>query len=231
MDGNLLFAAGVQYLLLLLAVSVHESAHAWMADLCGDPTARKLGRVSLNPFPHLDLFGTALLPALLLAFGVPTLFGWGRPAPVVAESLKNPYRDGIRVAAAGPVANLLLAFLATVALLVAIHALGPDARQAGYLTLIHNTEKAAGMAGFPLMFTLVNMAVLNAFLAVFNLIPLPPLDGGQIALHLFPPDWAARLAVVRPYGFMIGMTLALSGVVTLFLLPFYGFLSVLIQYL
>lgn len=231
MGGQLAFAAGVQYLLLLLAISVRESARAWTADRLGDPTARSQGRVSLNPLRHLELFGSVLLPMLLLAFGAP-LFGWGRPAPVAGQGLRHPYRDGLLVAFTGPAANFLLALLATFGLAVAVALHGADGRQAALralLPLVPTSGVAEGLSSFPLMFTLVRMATINAYLGVFHLMPFPPLDGGQIALHLLPPDWAEKLAAVRPIGFMIGMALAVLGVVTLVLLPFYGILSVLIQ--
>jgi Zn-dependent protease len=221
-----LFSAVVQLLLLWLAVTVHESAHAWTASLCGDPTARGLGRASLNPLRHLDLLGSLLFPGMLLIFGWP-VFGWGRPAPVVEENLRRPGRDGVLVMAAGPLANLLVVGLATVALVVTVRTLGPEARQAALVALLHGPG-AEHMGAFPVMFTLVRLASVNALVAAFNLIPLPPLDGGQIALHLLPPDWAARLAAVRPYGFMIGV-LAAVGLVPFLLLPFYGILGLVIN--
>jgi Zn-dependent protease len=230
MRADLVFTGAVEILLLLLAISVHESAHAWVAERCGDSTGRMLGRVSLNPLRHFDPFGSLLLPLLQVAFQAP-VFGWGRPSPVLPQNFRDPYRAGLLVAAAGPFANGVLAAVATVALGIAVHALGPDARRAAYWTLVQQTDQAIDLPGFPLVFTLVRMATINAFLVVFNLIPLPPLDGGQIVLHLLPADWAARLAAVRPYGFIIGIALAVFGVVTLLLLPFYGVLSVVIQLL
>ncbi len=229
MNTDLVFAGAIEILLLLLAVSAHESAHAWVADRCGDPTARSLGRVSLNPLRHLDPFGSVILPLLQAVFRAP-VFGWGRPAPVLAQNLRNPYRDGLLVAAAGPVANGLLAALATVGVGIAVHGLGPEARRAAFWTLIQQTDGASGLSDFPVMFTLVRMATINAFLVVFNLIPLPPLDGGQIAVQLLPPDWGERLAGLRPYGLIISMILAVLGVVTLLLLPFYGLLSLVIHF-
>jgi len=227
MSPNVLFAALIQLLLLWLAISVHESAHAWTADLCGDPTARTLGRATLNPLRHLDLLGSLLFPALLLTAGWP-LFGWGRPAPVLEGKLRRPGRDGVLVMAAGSLANLAVLGVATVAIVVMVRVLGPEARRAALLTLLHQPG-AEHLASFPVMFTLVRLASVNALVAAFNLIPLPPLDGGQIALHLLPPDWAARLAAVRPYGFMIGV-LAAVGLVPFLLLPFYGFLGLVINF-
>lgn len=226
MTPNPVFIAAVQLLLLLLAVSVHGAAQAWMAALCGDPTASGLGGTSLNPLRHFDVMGSLLFPALLLAFGFP-VFGWGRPLPVVDANLRRAGWDGIRVALAGPAANLLLSGAAVVALIVSIHALGGDARQAALGSLIYSPG-AEKLAAFPIMFFLVRMAATNTFVAAFQLVPLPPLDGGQIALRLLPPDWAERLAATRPYGFIIGVPagLALS---LLLAVPFYGLLAVVIN--
>ncbi|HEX9669347.1 MAG TPA: site-2 protease family protein [Thermoanaerobaculia bacterium] len=229
-DPNALFTAAVQLLLLLLAVSAHEAAHAWAADLCGDPTPRTLGRLTLNPLRHLDPFGSVVLPVMLLLVGAP-VFGWGRRPPILEKNLRRPRRDGSLVDLAGPAANLVLAALATLALAVALQLLPAAAREAAFLTLFQRAREAGTMAGFPLVFTLVRMATINAFLAVFNLIPLPPLDAGQLALRFLPYDWAVRLAAVRPYGFMIGTALAVSGVVPALLFPFYGLLVVVIRFL
>jgi len=204
MTSTTLFTGAVQLLVLLLAVSVHEAAHAWTAQRRGDSTAALLGRATLSPLAHLDLLGSLLLPLLLIAFGLP-VFGWGRPTPVVTQNLRRGERDDLLVTAAGSVANATLAVVATIALAVAARHLGPDARQAAYLTLIHDFPRAGALAGFPVMFTLVQMAYVNAFLVLFNLIPLPPLDGGQIALHLLPADWAAKYASLRPYGILVGI--------------------------
>jgi Zn-dependent protease len=223
---NLVFIAAVQLLLLLFAVSLHGAAQAWMAALCGDPTASQLGGTSLNPLRHFEVMGSLMFPALLLAFGFP-LFGWGRPLPVVDANLRRPGWDGILVALAGPAANLLLSAAATVALIVGVHVLGAEARQAAFASLT-NPLGADKLGSFPVMFTLVRMASINACVAAFQLIPLPPLDGGQIALRLLPPDWAARLAAIRPYGFIIGVPAGLA-LTLLLLFPFYGLLAVVIN--
>jgi Zn-dependent protease len=228
MTPNLVFIAAVQLLLLLLAVSVHGAAQAWMAARCGDPTASGLGATSLNPLRHFDVLGSLLFPALLMAFPFP-VFGWGRPLPVVDANLRRPGWDGILVAVAGPAANLLLCAAASVALIVSVHVLGEEARLTAYASLTYPLGAPEKLgASFPIMFTLLRMASINACVAAFQLLPLPPLDGGQIALRLLPPDWAARLAAVRPYGFIIGAPagLALSF---LLLLPFYGLLAVAIN--
>jgi len=237
MDTNILFIRGVQYLLLLLGISVHEATHAWMAARRGDPTAAVLGRVSLNPLRHLDPVGSVLLPFLLLAFGPlfawPVfgwpVFGWGRPTPVVVKNLKNPWRDDIVITASGAAANLLLALLATVGLSIAVHQLGQEARQAAYLTLLQQLGPAGRLAGFPVVFTLVQAAYVNAFLALFHLLPFPPLDGGQIALALLPSDWAEKYAALRPYGFSMGIFLGVCGFLSLLLLPFAVVLNLVTQ--
>jgi Zn-dependent protease len=226
MTPNLVFITAVQLLLLLFAVSLHGAAQAWMAALCGDPTASQAGGTSLNPLRHFEVMGSLMFPALLLAFGFP-VFGWGRPLPMVDANLRRPGWDGILVALAGPAANLLLSAAATVALIVAVHVLGEEARQAAFAVVTRPLE-ADKLASFPVVFTLVRMASINACVAAFQLIPLPPLDGGQIALRLLPPDWAARLAAVRPYGFIIGVPAGLA-LTLLLLLPFYGLLAVVIN--
>ena len=228
MTPNLLFTAAVQLLLLLLAVSVHGAAQATAAAWCGDPTASQLGGASLNPLHHFDLLGSLMFPALLVAFAFP-VFGWGRPVPVVDENLRRPGWDGILVALAGPGANLLLGAAAAVALLVGVHGLGADAREMALASLTYPLGAPAKLGpSFALTYTLVRMIGINACVAIFQLLPLPPLDGGQIALRLLPPDWAARLAAIRPYGFIIGVPAGLALVWPLLLL-FYGLLAVVIH--
>ena len=228
MDAQRLFAGGVEYLLLLLFLSAREAFKARTAELCGDSTGRLLGRVSLNPLRHLELVGSIVLPLLLLFLGAP-VFGWGRPVPVLEKNLREPYRDGLLIAAAGPFCSFVLGFLGVVALLVAVRVTGPAGEEAAQWALFHQWTHA-GAPHFPLMFTLTGLVAVNTFLTVFHLIPLPPLDGGRIALHLLPPDWAAKLAAIRPIGFMIGMALALLMLGALVLPLLFGILSVLIQF-
>ncbi len=228
MDGTVLFTGAVQYLILLLGISLHEASHAWLAARRGDPTASLLGRASLNPLRHLDPLGSVLLPALLLAFGVP-VFGWGRPTPVVVKNLKDPWRDDLQVTAAGSLANLLLALAATVGLVIAVHSLGPPAREAANSTLLRQFPQAAHLAGFPIVFTLVQAVYINGLLALFNLIPLPPLDGGQIVLLLLPVDWAEKWEKLKPYGFLIAIFLGVSPVLNLLMLPLVVVLTLVIR--
>ena len=207
----------VEILILLFAVSAHEAAHAWTADRCGDSTARQLGRVTLNPFRHLDPFGSILLPLILFVAGAP-VFGWARPTPVLTRNLRRPRRDSILVTAAGPLANLAISVVSAVLLAVVVRVL-PDGRDAATVALQMNFFREAGTAlppsNFPLFFTLVQLSYLNGFLAIFNLVPIPPLDGGQILIDLMPPDWAQKFAALRPFGFMIVMGLGMFGLLSL----------------
>jgi len=230
-DAQRIFAGGMEYLLLLVSLSAREAFKAWTAERCGDSTARLLGRVSLNPFRHLELVGSLILPVVLLLFGAP-VFGWGRPVPVLEKNLREPYRAGLLIAAAGPFCSFVIGLLGTVALLSAVRITGQPGVQAAdgsILALLHQWDHAE-TPHFPLMFTLTALVTINGFLTVFHLIPLPPLDGGRIALHLLPPDWAAKLAAIRPSGFMIGMLLALLVVGVLVLPLLFGILSVLIHF-
>jgi Zn-dependent protease len=207
----------VEILILLFAISAHESAHAWMADRCGDPTARQLGRVTLNPFRHLDPFGSLLLPLILFVAGAP-MFGWARPTPVVTRNLRRPRRDGILVSAAGPLSNLAISLASALLLAVAVRVL-PGGRETASVALQMNFFRdggaAIGLANFPFLFTLVQLSYLNGFLAIFNLVPIPPLDGGQILTDLMPYDWAQKFAALRPFGFMIVMGLGMFGLLSL----------------
>lgn len=229
MDSQRVFATAVAYLVLLLSLSAREAFKAWTAEICGDSTARVLGRVSLNPIRHLDIVGSLILPAVLLAFGAP-VFGWGRPVPVFEKNLRDPYRGGLLVAAAGPFCSFTIGLLSALALLIAVRVTGTAGKDAATWALFHLWDKAVGAPHFPLMFTLTGLVTVNAFLTVFHLIPLPPLDGGRLAVYLLPQDWAEKLAAIRPTGFMIGMALALFVVAALVLPLFFGILSVLIQF-
>lgn len=167
----------------LLAITLHEAAHGYVAHLLGDDTAWRLGRVTLNPLKHIDPFGTVVLPALLLLTRAPFLFGYAKPVPVQFRSLRHPRRDMVWVAAAGPGMNILLASIA--ALLFHL---------VGYLPL----EASEWIAQ-----NLVNAIELNVILAVFNMIPLPPLDGGRVAVGLLPNALARPLASLERYGMLI----------------------------
>lgn len=185
----------ISFIVLLFSLTVHEAAHAITADRLGDPTARLLGRVSLNPMVHADLVGTVLFPLVAIATGVP-LIGWAKPVPVVARNLRSPRRDFVLVAAAGPVSNIVLAFLAAAALSV----LSVSPMTIGEPNLSVPTA------------TLLSRAVrINVLLAVFNLLPIPPLDGGNVVRGLLPPALVRPFDALRPYGFLVLYALMLTG--------------------
>jgi Zn-dependent protease len=170
-----------QLIAFLFAISVHESAHAWMANRQGDPTARMLGRITLNPIKHIDPFGTVLLPLIAMLTHLPVI-GWAKPTPVDPRNFKNPVRDDILTSVAGPVSNFIVATGATL-LLIAIEVVAPGGRG-----LVRGT-----ISGFlqessltPIALLLYQFVVINVLLAVFNLVPVPPLDGSHVLRHILP---------------------------------------------
>ncbi|MDH3254256.1 MAG: site-2 protease family protein [Acidobacteriota bacterium] len=228
MNSNIILPALMQFLIVLLGISFHEAAHGWTAMRCGDATAWEAGRVSLNPMRHLDIFGSVLVPAVLAFSGGP-VFGWGRPTPVRVDRLANPQKDHLLVTLAGPLSNLLLAAIGLVFLAVSLGVLGTGAAETATSSLIRDFDKAALSPSFPLIFTCVQFAFLNGFLALFNLLPIPPLDGGQLVLHLLPPEWAARYSALRPYGFMIVLGLAILNVLVVLVVPVYIVIALVIS--
>jgi Zn-dependent protease len=191
----LLYTISIWLLPAVIAITFHEAAHGFAAHRFGDDTAWQLGRVTFNPLKHIDPVGTVLLPGLLLYFHSPFLFGYAKPVPVNFRALRNPRRDMVWVAAAGPGINIVLALMAA----LSFHIVGylPD-------------TTARWVAE-----NLKNALIINVILAILHLLPLPPLDGGRIAVGLLPDALAAPLARLEPYGMMI-----LIGV--LFILPMIG---------
>ena len=189
------FNISIWVLPVLLAITLHEAAHAFVAWKLGDDTAYVQGRVTINPINHIDPIGTFFLPGLLLLTGSPFLFGWARPVPVDFNRLRNPRRDMVLVALAGPGSNLLLALLAA----ASIHLL---------TFLSGDVYQWVGL-------NLVNAVRINLLLCVFNMLPIPPLDGGRVAVGLLPGALGRRLARLE----RLGMVIILAGV---FILPWIG---------
>jgi Zn-dependent protease len=178
---------------LLFAITVHEVAHGWMAKQFGDPTAQRLGRLTLNPLKHIDPLGTVVVPLVLLLLGG-FIFGWAKPVPVTWQNLRHPKRDMAIVAAAGPGANLVMALFWAV-----IARLGVELGVTSW-------------AGLP-MFKMGQFGIeINAVLMVLNLLPIPPLDGGRVAVGLLPGPWAWQLARIEPFGFFILLALLATHV-------------------
>jgi Zn-dependent protease len=207
-----------EIVVLLFAISVHESAHAWMANRLGDPTAKMMGRISLNPLVHIDMFGTILLPAMLILAGFPP-FGYAKPTPVETRNFRNLVRDDVLTAVAGPVSNFLTAFIAVICLVIVKRVSGGGISNFG-----------ATDVGSPLV-TMFGLAVfINVILAVFNLIPLPPLDGSHVIRHFLPYETLKVYDRVGYFGLVIVMfVLPLVGcsVVGTVAAPFLAFFNIL----
>jgi Zn-dependent protease len=187
---------------LILSLSFHEAAHAWTATRLGDPTARQLGRLTLNPLAHIDWIGTVLFPLVAMSSGLP-LIGWAKPVPVDMRNLRDPRRDFALVALAGPVSNLILAV--------------------GAALLFEAYRKVSNDQG-PIFYLLGQGVVLNVLLAVFNMFPVPPLDGGNVLMGLVPHSVARSINWLRPYGFLIIYALMFTGVLWRIMGPIYDFL-------
>ncbi len=189
---------------LLLAITFHEAAHGYVAWKKGDPTAKMLGRVTLNPLAHVDPIGTILFPAVLIAIGSPFLFGWAKPVPVNFRLLSDQKRAPICVAAAGVVTNLALAAVSGI-LFRTILFLAPDLADHLSLMAIGASEGGGATATvlLPLALMCVESVRWNVILCLFNLIPIPPLDGGRIAVGLLPPRASMALASVERYGMLL----------------------------
>jgi Zn-dependent protease len=196
---------------ILFAIVVHEVAHGWMAKQLGDPTAQRLGRLTLNPLKHIDPVGTLLVPAMLVLLRTGFVFGWAKPVPITWENLRHPKRDMALVAAAGPAANLLMALMWAVVARVAV-------------MLPPRLEWVAE----PLQFMGLGGIIANILLMVFNLLPLPPLDGGRVAVGLLPGKWGWYLSRVEPYGFFVLIALMVTGVLSALVWPVAEFMTRLV---
>ena len=185
---------------LIFAVTLHEAAHGWVADKLGDSTARQLGRITVNPLRHIDWFGTILLPMLMMAF-TGFLFGWAKPVPVNMSRLRNPRRDMVWVALAGPGANVLMAILWSLLLLLADSSLIP------------------GALALPLAAMAVAGIFINLILMALNLLPILPLDGGRVLAGVLPAALARLYARIEPFGFFIIVGLLVAGLLGKVLTP------------
>ena len=197
---------------IIFAITVHEAAHGYAAKFFGDLTAEKLGRITLNPLKHIDPLGTVILPAITLIVGG-VLFGWAKPVPVNFGNLRNPKKDMLWVAAAGPASNLVMAIL--------------------WGILLGFVKRGLDAGEFPTAaYLFVEMAyvgiTINIVLMVLNLLPLPPLDGGRIAVSLLPNNLAIQLSRTEKYGFVILIALMFMGVLGKILSPFIGFFQEII---
>lgn len=187
------YQIAVLAIIFLFSVILHEVAHGWMAYRFGDSTAKLAGRLTLNPFPHIDLFGTILLPALLMYIHSPVLLGWAKPVPVDFSALRNPKRDMIWVGLAGPLVNIALAIFFSAAL---------------YFTYL------------PVVASVLKMGIIiNLVLAIFNLIPIPPLDGSRLVMGVLPYGIARAYAKLERYGIIIIFLLLYFGVLSSMIWP------------
>jgi len=184
---SMIYSAAVWIIPLIIAIVLHEVSHGWVANALGDPTAKRLGRLSVNPITHVDPVGTILLPLSLAIAHLP-VFGWAKPVPVVASRLRNPRVHMMLVALAGPAMNLVLALLGTIAIAIFV-AVWPG-------------STPTGASGF-LADNLINFVMINVFLAIFNLLPIPPFDGGHVVQGLLPRPLAAHYARIGRYGFLL----------------------------
>jgi Zn-dependent protease len=182
---------------VMVAIILHEVAHGAVAYRLGDPTAARAGRLTLNPIPHVDPIGTIALPLFLVAVGAPFVFGWAKPVPVTFANLPHPKRDMIKVAAAGPLTNIVLAIISAAVL----HAL------LGVLSAPGGRTGLSGAILTPIMMMAGNSVVINIVLAVFNLLPILPLDGGRVLTGLLPLRQAIAFSRLEPYGMFIVMAL------------------------
>jgi len=191
----------ISLLVVLFAITVHEASHGWAALKMGDPTAYQLGRITLNPIRHIDPIGTILLPLMLIIMGAPP-FGWAKPVPVNPLNLKNPRKDNLIISIAGPTSNISVAVIAFIVLKILMN-LNPS--------LLYSSGGGVSNLLSPLITIVYYTIVINVILAVFNLIPIPPLDGSGVVMGLISEEAAQKYEQIRPYGFFILILLIMTG--------------------
>jgi Zn-dependent protease len=218
---DLLFKA----IAFLFAISIHESAHAWMANRCGDPTARMLGRITLNPIPHIDPIGTLFLPAVGLLTGG-AVFGWAKPTPVDPRNFKEPMRDDILISVAGPVSNFLVASC-SVGLLMMFALTSRLGHQIVVDRVLDNAATDSSSFLVPATLFFYEVLFINVVLAVFNLIPVPPLDGSHILRH-FLPDGVREVYDRAGMWLLIALVVFGGGLISSLIQPVWGFFVQLI---
>jgi Zn-dependent protease len=188
---------------VLLAITVHEAAHGYAAKHFGDKTAYYLGRITLNPIKHIDPLGTVVIPGMLLLLSAPFLFGWAKPVPVNFSNLNNPKKDMMWVALAGPASNLVMAII---------------------WAIILGLFKSSGTSYVLFVIGMAQVGIMiNLVLMLLNLLPIPPLDGGRMAVSLLPSPWSYKLASIERYGMFILIFLIVSGLLSAILLPLLRF--------
>jgi len=217
----------IQLFVLLFAIVIHEASHGWAASKFGDMTARSLGRVSLNPLVHIDPVGTVLVPLMLRLVGAPA-FGWAKPVPVNPFLLKNPKRDHLWISFAGPASNFLAAFSALVVIMV-VKLASPQV--VFFLRNFLLGQRSMPKGFYPLeglAVILFYVVLINIYIAVFNLIPVPPLDGSGILTGLLSDQAAAKYERLRPFGFIIVLGLVYMGFLDLIIRPIQIFIYTVI---
>ncbi len=210
MDASIIQKISIWILPVLLAISIHEAAHAWMAHRKGDTTALMLGRLTFNPLKHIDPIGSILVPGLMIAF-TGFAFGWAKPVPINVRNLKNPKEDMMWIALAGPMSNLIMAIIWAILLAISV-------------------ALVSGESSMSLFFLLVPVAgiSINVILCVLNLIPLPPLDGSRILSAFLSPKASIQYNKIEPYGFMILIALMFTGILSYIIYPIVAWLMMLL---
>jgi Zn-dependent protease len=200
---QLLYSVSYKALPLLFAMVLHEYAHGWVADKCGDPTAKSQGRLTMNPLAHIDPFGTIVVPLLCLMLPGSFLFGWAKPVPIDPRNMTRPRRDMALVAAAGPAMNLALAVASAVVMALILSIDPSTTSDDSHKAMAEADTSSARTFLLPRAVMAWYSVLVNVLLAVFNLMPIPPLDGGRIMVSLLPSRPALALARLEPYGMMI----------------------------